>query len=196
MTPEAAEAIRGLTTELRQLNVALSEQNKTSRRRLIRAMVVAGLAAALVLVVGVGMLVGLSVIQENQAEIKTLGQRQITETLRRERDVLEHRIKQEDCVVRPINEVIEKRINMRIDEPIELCDPEPALAQLERTGRRSTAPSRNAKPYTNNQEEPGEVPRRTVGHGRGCRRAAGRFSGPCRRDDRSVSAEALLSAVD
>lgn len=132
MTPEAAEAIRGLTTELRQLNVALSEQNKTSRRRLIRAMVVAGLAAALVLVVGVGMLVGLSVIQENQAEIKTLGQRQITETLRRERDVLEHRIKQEDCVVRPINEVIEKRINMRIDEPIELCDPEPALAQLER----------------------------------------------------------------
>ncbi len=130
MTPEAAQAIRELTAELNDLNAELREQSKTSKRRLVGGAIAAGLAGVAVLAVGAVMVLGLAVIQANQAEIKLLGELQLTESLRRERDVLEHRIKQEDCVVRPINEVIEKRINAHTREPIPLCDPEPAIAQL------------------------------------------------------------------
>lgn len=131
MSPEAAAAIRGLTAELNALNNELKKQSQASRRRLFSVVVAAALYGASVLSVGGLMLLGLSVVEDNQADIKLLGELQLTESLRRERDVLDHRIKQEDCVVRPINEVIEKRINTRVDEPIELCDPEPAIAQLQ-----------------------------------------------------------------
>lgn len=119
------EAIRGLAAELHDLNATLIEQNRTSRRRLLRATVAAVLASAAVLGVGVVMILGMY-------EIKHLGHLQFTETLRREHDVLDHQLKQERCVVRVLNEVLEKRINNPTGEPIALCDPEPAIASLER----------------------------------------------------------------
>ncbi|MDQ3574286.1 MAG: hypothetical protein M3404_05090 [Actinomycetota bacterium] len=43
---------------------------------------------------------------------------------------LRHRIKQEDCVIRVLNEVIDKRINSRSSEPITLCASEEELDHL------------------------------------------------------------------
>jgi hypothetical protein len=56
----------------------------------------------------------------------------LNESQRNEASELQHRIKQEECVIRVLNEVVEKRINARTEEPIGLCDPEPAIEDLRR----------------------------------------------------------------
>lgn len=50
--------------------------------------------------------------------------------LRRERSELQHRIRQEECVIRPLSEVIENRINARTEKMIVLCDSEELLPDL------------------------------------------------------------------
>lgn len=128
------EALGVVADNLAKLNATLTAQTKASRR----GRWLAGVAVFVLFVVGVSMTTSLvtvraqnETLQEQGTEIKRQAEIELTESLRRELDVLEHRERKELCVVRPLNDVIENRINTRTDKKIELCDPEDNLEDLQ-----------------------------------------------------------------
>lgn len=135
---ELAKPMNALACQLGKVNQTLDKQNKASDRRTRLGAIAAVVSVSILVIVGLSVSIGLAQIRANQREIKRQGEQialqgeiALTESLRRELDVTEHRLRKEDCLIRTFNEVVENRINARNPVSIKLCATDKELPDLE-----------------------------------------------------------------